>query len=265
MSARAAPVTQYDAIAPLYRRSRGSPIRRFVEAPTLLGLAGDVAGLRVLDLACGEGCYARTLREAGAARVLGVDVSPAMVALARESEAARPLGIDYAVHDAAALPDLGPFDLVVAAHLLHYARDRAELAAMCRGIARQLAPGGRFVALNENPRQDAARYAGYLQYGFAKRSARSRGEGAPITYDMVSGRELYAFTVYHHEAETYEACLAEAGFADVRWHPLRLDPAGVAERGDAYWREYLDNPPIVGLSARRGSAARVAAARVAAD
>ena len=42
-------------------------------------------------------------------------------------------------------------DLAVAAYLLNYATDRAELGAMCRGIARCLRPGGRFVRRGWGP------------------------------------------------------------------------------------------------------------------
>ena len=74
--------TQYDGIADLYQRSKGSPVRRFIETYTLLELVGNIAGLRVLDLACGEGFHTRRLRTGGARHVTGVDISPAMIDLA---------------------------------------------------------------------------------------------------------------------------------------------------------------------------------------
>jgi SAM-dependent methyltransferase len=245
-----APAAQYDAIAAQYQRSKHSPVRRYVEAYSLFAMLGPVAGLDVLDLACGEGHYSRLLRERGARRVLGVDVSAAMIGLARGREAPGS-GIEYLVSDVQDLPALGPFDVACAAYLLHYARDVAELERLCAAIARQLSPGGRLVAINENPDQPEERYAGYLRYGFSKTCAAPRREGSPITYAMVSGRELFRFEAYHFERATYEAALAAAGFTDVRWVPLALDPAGVAALGADYWTEYLANPPVVGLACRR--------------
>jgi SAM-dependent methyltransferase len=255
------PAPQYDAIAVAYQRSKRSPIRRYLEAYSFFGMLGDVAGRAVLDLACGEGFYSRQLRSRGARRVTGLDISPAMIELARGQEIGQeisqeigkenhPARIDYRVGDARDLPDLGRFDVVCAAYLLHYARDAGELSRMCFGIARALRPGGRFVAINENPGQPEERYAGYLRYGFSKSVASPRHEGSPITYAMVSGRELFRFEVYHFERATYERQLAAAGFTDLRWHPVQLDPKGAAVMGDAYWAEYLGNPPIVGLSCR---------------
>jgi SAM-dependent methyltransferase len=244
-----APVTQYDGIASQYQQSKDAPVRRYIEAYSLLGWIGAVRGLRVLDLACGEGHYTRQLAALGAGTVLGVDISPAMIALAEAQPRAAAVG--YRVGDAAALPDLGPFDLVCAAYLLHYARDVEELQRMCSSIARQLRPGGRLVALNENPAQPEDRYRGYLRYGFSKSVTQPRREGVPISYAMLSGRELFRFEVYHFERETYEHALAQAGFADIAWQPLQLDPAGAAAFGAEYWAEYLGNPPVVGLTCRR--------------
>lgn len=246
-----APAPQYDAIAELYQRSKHSPVRRYVESYTFLGLLGDVKGLRVLDLACGEGFYTRLLHKAGARRVVGVDISPAMIALARAQEHAQRAGLEFVVADVQDMPVLGEFDVAVAGYLLHYAPDRAALLRMCRSIAMQLPAGGRLITINENPEQPEARYRGYEQYGFGKSVDAPRVEGAQITYTMVAGREVFRFQVTHFERRTYEWALLAAGFSDIRWHPVRLDPAGVTAQGEEYWREYLDNPPIVGLDCRR--------------
>jgi ubiquinone/menaquinone biosynthesis C-methylase UbiE len=48
-----------------------------------LGLVGDVGGLVVLDIACGQGLASRSLAAAGAAEVVGLHNSEAMLELAR--------------------------------------------------------------------------------------------------------------------------------------------------------------------------------------
>jgi SAM-dependent methyltransferase len=242
-------VTQYDAIADHYRRSKRSPLREYIEAYTFLQLIGDVRGKAVLDLACGEGYYTRRLSDLGAGPVVGVDISSAMIDLAAAEERTRPLGLRYVCADVADMPALGQFDLVVAAYLLHYARDADNLLRMAHNIARHLAPGGRFVTLNENPSQPPERYRGYDQYGFNKTVALPRRDGSVITYRMVAGRELFSFDVHHFARSTYEQVLARAGFSAWHWHPVGLDPAGAAETGAAYWQEYLSNPPVIGLEA----------------
>lgn len=105
----------------------------------------------MLDVACGEGHYTRILRKAGAAEVVGIDISDRMIELAREQEARQLLGIEYRVEDARIVAGQPDFDLVVSAWLLAYARTRAELVQMCRGLASRLRPGGRFVTVTTNP------------------------------------------------------------------------------------------------------------------
>src|SRR4051794_25830319 len=117
-----------------------------------------MAGKSVIDLACGEGYYSRELRRRGAARVLGVDLSGAMIGLAEAEEARDPLGVEYRVGDARALEEPGQFALAFAAYLLNYARTAEELTRMCRAVAHALKPGGRFVTANNNPAEPPANF-----------------------------------------------------------------------------------------------------------
>src|SRR5207249_10717636 len=57
--------------------------RNYFLMPLTLELLGNVHGLRILDLGCGEGGYSRELATRGA-RVVGVDGSPRLVAVARQ-------------------------------------------------------------------------------------------------------------------------------------------------------------------------------------
>lgn len=245
-----ASANQYDAIAEQYRRTTTSPLRTYVEACTFLNLVGDVRGKRVLDLACGEGFYSRRLKTIGAASVTGVDISAEMIRLARQQERDDPQGIEFVCADVRELGDLGQFDVIVAAYLLHYAPDVDDLACMCSNVRRHLSTAGRFVTLNENPDQSADCYTGYEQYGFNKTVDNPRMDGSRITYFMVAGRELFKFHAHYFARQTYERVLTDAGFRYIAWHPLVLDPAGIDEHGAEYWREYLDNPPIIGLECR---------------
>lgn len=244
----------YDAIAQDYQRSRASPLRTFIESHTLWSLLGPVAGLAVLDVGCGEGCYARQLKAAGAARVVGVDLSPAMLDLARAAERATPQGIEYHCAPAEALPELGGpggFDVVLAAYLLHYAPDLGALGQMTAGLARKLRPGGRLVALVENPEQPVTAYPGYAQYGFNKVAVEPRQEGSRIRYGLVAGRRMIHFDTFYYSRSAYESVLGQAGFRRLAWHRPRLDPGAPADFG-SYWDEYLQNPPVLGLTGTVG-------------
>jgi len=243
---------QYDGFAAQYVQTKQSPLRVHVEGPTLMGLAGDVQGLRVLDLACGDGHYSRALKAAGAAELIGVDISADMLALAQEAEQREPLGLRYVRADVASLPDLGKFDCVVAAYLLHYSPDRAALDAMCRNIAGALRPGARFVAINENPDYPTEPGGAYVQYGFSKTADRPLQDGSVIRYLMLAGRNSFSFQAHYFCRETYEDSLQAAGMENIQWHDLRLGP-DAASVGDDYFAAYLAAPPVIGLSCQRSA------------
>jgi malonyl-CoA O-methyltransferase len=68
----------YERWAPRYAAVAHNPLMR-VEQQAMLQEWPDVAGRRVLDLACGTGRYARLLAEGGAAHVVALDFSSAML------------------------------------------------------------------------------------------------------------------------------------------------------------------------------------------
>ncbi len=244
----------YDAIAKDYQRTKASPVRAAIENFTLGELLGDCRRLAVLDAGCGDGFHARRLMAAGASRVAGVDVSPAMIELAREQERAAPLGIQYVCCAVEDLPDLmcgAGFDVVLASYLLHYAPTVEVLGRMCQRLGNALRDGGRLVALTENPDQQPEDYAGYASYGFDKQAVEARREGSRIAYGLVSGRQIIRLETYWYSRTTYAAALGAAGFSAIQWLPLQLDPAAGSPD---FYASYLRNPPVLGLTAVKAAA-----------
>src|SRR5436305_14708329 len=96
----------------------------------MFGLLPDLAGRSVVDLACGEGIYARKLMQAGAARVVGVDISPEMIALAEQAEAAEVLGGRYVAADVGMVEVDQPFDIALCAYLFNSPRCRDHLRTL---------------------------------------------------------------------------------------------------------------------------------------
>ena len=236
--------TNYDPIAEQYKRSKETPWRSHIECFTLLETIGDVKGLAVLDVACGEGFYTRLVRHRGAARATGVDLSEGMVELAKRQEAKAPLGIEYRVGDGRAL-DLAPeYDLAIAAYLLNYATTRKELGAMCTSVARCLKPGGRFVTVNSNPALDFSSAPSYRRYGFETSVVGPWREGAPITWTFFLDDGSFSIENYYLPVPAHEDALHAAGFRTVRWHRPRVAPDGEASHGRDFWKPFLDSPPI---------------------
>jgi ubiquinone/menaquinone biosynthesis C-methylase UbiE len=148
VSKSAAPVADYDGFAAAYSASNENNLfNAYYARPEMIRLAGDVAGLEILDAGCGSGPLMEALRGKDAV-VSGFDLSPAMVELARQR-----LGEDADVRVA----DLGAplpypddtFDLVVASLALHYVKDWNSALAELRRV---LKPGGRLIVSIIHPR-----------------------------------------------------------------------------------------------------------------
>lgn len=243
--------TDYDPIAEQYQRSKQQPWRAHIESHTLLSAIGDLQGLAVVDLACGEGFYTRQLRQLGAARALGIDLSERMVGLARAQETQQALGVEYQVGDAKNLRLRESFDLAVAAYLLNYAKTEEELLAMCRGVAQCLKPGGRFVAVNTNPAIDFRTAPSYRKYGFETSTSADLLPGTPITWTFFLEDGPFSIENYYLDVAAHERALRTAGFLEICWRQPLLSQQGSASFDDDYWCSFLLHPPMICLECRR--------------
>jgi ubiquinone/menaquinone biosynthesis C-methylase UbiE len=134
---------RYDEIAAFYDECVGEGLDGDPVAGVLFELMPDLEGLRVLDLACGQGRISRELARRGAG-VVGLDLSTGLLGLARKSESDSPLGISYVEADAAS-PDALPgerFELVTC----HFGlSDIDDFPGVAANVVRWLEPDKAFV------------------------------------------------------------------------------------------------------------------------
>ena len=138
----------YDRLAPVWSASTDEgPFNGWLERPALRSLVPrPLAGTTVLDAGCGSGAQCEWLADEGA-DVVGVDLSPVMVAEARRrcggrariqvADLAEPLAIEPAT-----------FDGITCSLVLHYLRD---WQVALRSFATVLRPGGWVVLSLDHP------------------------------------------------------------------------------------------------------------------
>jgi SAM-dependent methyltransferase len=125
-----------------WRRSRLGRVTDDLEFAAIGAVAGDLAGLRVLDAGCGDGNFDARMAAAGG-RVVGLDRDLRALAAAARGASALPAGLAFVGGDIERLPFADEaFDVVVAVAVLCLVRDpHAAVAELCR----VLKPNGRLI------------------------------------------------------------------------------------------------------------------------
>jgi 2-polyprenyl-3-methyl-5-hydroxy-6-metoxy-1,4-benzoquinol methylase len=207
-------------------RESDSGLNAMLEQPAFARLLpASLAGLRILDLGCGFGDFARAARAQGAASVLAVDVSAKMLAEAGRRTADPAIRYEQASIEAVAMGE-GGFDLIVSSLALHYV---ADYPAAVRRIATALAPGGRFAFSVEHPMCTALGGSQWQRDAEGRRLHwrvdRYGEEGPRQTHWFVDG------VIKHHRTiETYVGVLIAAGLVLARLDEPGPVPEALAAR-----------------------------------
>jgi SAM-dependent methyltransferase len=222
-------------------RSTGG-LREAGEWPALKALLPPLDGARVLDLGCGFGWHCRYAREAGAASVIGVDLSERMLAKARAMT--NDSAIDYrrmAIEDIDFPSD--EFDLVLSSLAFHYVERFDEVVAK---VWQCLKPGGSFVFSVEHP-------------VFTARSAQDwyrDPAGRPLHWPLddyfAEGVRHTSWMVddvvkYHRTAATYVDTVLDGGFRIVRLVEPTPSPEALAAHPN--WADEARRPMFLIISA----------------
>ena len=235
-----------------YRMAKKMPWRTHAEVPTAEILLANVSGKKVVDLASGDGFYSRIIKELGADTVVGVDLSEAMIAIAREEEEKSSLNISYVCSNVASWQTTEKFDVAFAGYLLNYARSYEQLEAMLRSVARMLKPDGIFVGFNANPLDVRLTSPHLAKYGIAK-EVRDRilGEGSEIKYTFSDqGEDLCQITNYFMPYDRMRQAFFECGFRGFELLKMRVSAKAIEDYPVGYWDELINDPTVIGFKAR---------------
>lgn len=168
---------QFDEIAFLYDElMAGVPYREWVEYAERILERFGCHPKTVLDLCCGTGSVGLLFAKKGC-QVAGIDISPAMVELARQKAEDKGLRVDYRAQDASSLRLGRRFDLVVSLFdSLNYILESAALQEAFYRVAEHLHPDGLFIF---DMNTELALAAGLFDQN-------NRGSRDPVVYDWRS-------------------------------------------------------------------------------
>jgi ubiquinone/menaquinone biosynthesis C-methylase UbiE len=211
-------------------------------ATAWLDAAGLRRGERVLDVACGTGVLTRLAAErvGGGGVVAGLDINPAMLAVAR-SVPSSGAGMEWHEASAESLPiEDESFDVVLSSLGLQFVPDKASAL---REMRRVLVPDGRlaFATVGPTPPLFAI-----LERALARHVKPEVGAFVRAVFSR-------------HEPQELEKLVTSAGFRDVevRSKPLRLKLPGPVE----FLWQYVHSTPLAAAVAEMGDAGRAALER----
>ncbi|KAK4505929.1 hypothetical protein PRZ48_003894 [Zasmidium cellare] len=255
--------TQYNAIQRPYDELRKKTISLVERANVRSLVMPFIHNATVLDLACGSGFYSHHFVKWGARKVIGVDISSAMIEEARVVASGNSAEFIEANCDKPTTYPGGPFDLVFGAWYLNYAATGSALVEMFRNVLLNLKPGGRLVAVTPPPTNDPAEY---IRRECELRPLPTASGGLYTTINKEVADGLYAhyhsatpagdldFDTYHLRKEVWEVAAREAGFQEpIQWgvtqipSDFMIDPIKYGEEhnggaGEAELASYSDTP-----------------------
>jgi 2-polyprenyl-3-methyl-5-hydroxy-6-metoxy-1,4-benzoquinol methylase len=227
-------------------RRNESGLNTALEIPALRRLLPtSLRGMRILDLGCGFGDFARFAQENDARSVTAVDVSKRMLEEARQRT--DDPAIEYvhsAIEDYTA--KTGEFNLVVSSLAFHYVKDYVATVVKVHGM---LAAEGRFVFSVEHPICTALPEQKwcYSADGTPRHWPvdRYHDEGARHTRWFIDD-----VVKYHRTVECYVNGLIGAGFILDRLEEPEPSPEVLALRPDL--NLHCRRPPFLLLAAHKG-------------
>jgi hypothetical protein len=122
---------------------------------------------------------------------------------------------------------------------------------MARAVERHLTPAGRLVAVISRGDQPVSAFPKLTKYGFSKSTPGELLEGAPITITFHVDNGDFAVVNTCLYQSTMVRGLTAAGLSQQTCQPPLVSPEGMAEFGKDYWKDFIEEPALIFLEARR--------------
>ena len=246
---------------------REGTYQKEVILPNLERLISSVKGINVLDLACGQGFFAREWAKIGAAKTFGADIAKELIEIAKANPDPITRKIEYHVAPSNSLAFCSDASISVITIVLAL-QNIEDLAGTMKECARVLKPDGRlFIVLNHPafriPKRSSWQWdhislpgKGAPGAGHQYRRIDAYMSESRERIDMTPGEDRMTskkFTVsFHRPLQAYFKALSKAGFNVARleeWVSHKQSVAG--PRADEENRIRKEIPMFLTLEARR--------------
>jgi hypothetical protein len=118
-------------------------------------------------------------------------------------------------------------------------------------VARHLKPNGKLVAVISRGDQPVSAYPKITKYGFSKSTPGELVEGAPITITFHLDTGDFSIVNPCLYQSTMEKGFTDAGLRQQVWQPPLVSPEGLAQFGENYWNDFLEEPALIFVEARQ--------------
>jgi ubiquinone/menaquinone biosynthesis C-methylase UbiE len=202
--------------------------------PNMMRIVAPHKGLRVLDLACGQGFFSRAFAGAGA-RVTGIDIAPELIDLAQSRAGHNEEYIVSSADNLSSCKD-SEFDVVTMVLAL---QNVEAMAKALREAGRVTKEGGKFVIVLNHP---AFRIPDKTSWGFDEEKKvqyrrvdeyLSESRKAIDMNPKNPGKEMTQS--FHRPLQNYSKSLANAGFAILRieeWVSHKKSEQGIRQMAE---------------------------------
>src|SRR3989338_1029185 len=222
----------WDSILGAYE---GDPYRRFVMIPTILNLLPDVCGKSLLEIGCGNGILIPHLLKAGAGGVVGIDIAPKLLDIARKR-----LPKTVPLYEADITKSLklseAPFDGAVSNFVLNEVKN---LQTPLQNIYNLLRPGAFFIMGVTHPTFLLGKH---LIHGErAIKGYKSYFSGESVTDGYQDGDKSIDFVTYTFPISAYVNVAMDVGFKIEKIIEPET-PKQVLDANPAYYTPYKQLP-----------------------
>ena len=196
-----------------------------------LGVGGPDAPKTLLDYGCGPGRVANRIARRYDIRIIAVDPSTEMLAIASQRYCHPRITYRQIQDNRLDFLADGSMDAAMSCFVFIVLPSREQLRAIAAEVWRVLRPGGRFVVLDPHPDHLGIRFSTGLLRG---EPGVAYADGDPLVARLLlTNGEWLELSDYFWSGSTYHEVLTEVGFTDLQVEaPVLADAYGLADPAD---------------------------------